>query len=124
MATITPKTLVQGVLLAASAPATPGLYAVPALKSATIRHMRMVNTDVSARTVTIHLVASGGTAEAKNKVLGPVSLDPDEALIDDSIIVLEAWCPMKMSRSSYFISAFASIANVISFRADGAEVTP
>ena len=115
MATITPKTLVQGVLLAASAPATPGLYAVPALKSATIRHMRMVNTDVSARTVTIHLVASGGTAEAKNKVLGPVSLDPDEALIDDSIIVLEA---------GDFISAFASIANVISFRADGAEVTP
>lgn len=115
MATITPKTLVQGVLLAAAAPATPGLYAVPALKSATIRHMRVVNTDSAIRTVTVHLVASGGTPEAKNKILGPVALDPNETLIDDSILVLEA---------GDFISAFASVANVIAFRADGFEVTP
>lgn len=113
--TITPKVLVQGTLLAAAAPASPGLYS-PALGStATIRHMRFVNTDTSARTVTVHLVASGDTVGAKNRVLGPVTLDPDETLIDDTSVI--------ELMTGDFISAFSDVGSVVACRVDGFEVT-
>jgi hypothetical protein len=115
MATITPKTLVQGMLLAASAPGTPGAYAPGVGITATIRHMRYVNTDSVARTITVHIVASGGSVSAANRILGPVSLDPGDALIDDSIIEM---------MTGDFISPFASVAGVVAFRADGFEVSP
>lgn len=119
MATITPKTLVQGMLLAASAPGAPGAYAPGVGVTATIRHMRLVNTDSVARDVTVHIVASGGSPSAQNRVLGPISLgaagSPTAVLADDSIYEL---------MQGDFISPFASAAGVVSFRADGFEVSP
>jgi hypothetical protein len=111
---ITPKTLVQGMLLAASAPASPGAYSPAVLTTATVRHMRFVNTDTVARIVTVHCVASGDVVGAKNRILGPVSLDPDQTLIDDSIVEM---------MTGDFLSPFASAAGVVAFRADGFEVT-
>ncbi len=119
MATLTPKVLVQGVLLANAAPASPGVYAVPVGASTTVRHMRFTNTDSSARTITLHIVANGDVAAAKNKVFGPITLEAagstNSVVIDDSIIEMEA---------GDYLAPFADVATVVAFRADGAEITP
>lgn len=119
MATITPLPLSQGVLLTASAPASPGIYSPGVGKSATARTITFCNTDSAARTITLHIVASGDVPGAKNRVYGPVTLDAvggsRQTLRDDSIYELLA---------GDYISPFADVAGVVSCRVDGFEVGP
>lgn len=111
MATVTPKTLVEGILLTGSA-AT--LYTTPASTTAVIRSITITNTDSSARTVTLYMIASGDTAAAKNTVLPATSLAAGEVLVMDEIHVM---------MTGDFIQGFASVTNVVSIRVDGSEVT-
>lgn len=65
MASRLPKQLVAGVQLGASAAS---YYGVPANTSTTISAFTLNNTTATPRTVTIHVVASGGTASAANQI--------------------------------------------------------
>jgi hypothetical protein len=111
MATVTPKPLVQGTLLTNSL-AT--YYTVPGSTTATITGITLCNTDSAARTVTLHLVASGGSADDGNTLLDAISLNAGETIIDDTRRAMNA---------GDFIRAVASVTNVVSIRVDGAEIT-
>jgi hypothetical protein len=111
MATVTPKPLVQGTLLTNSLTT---YYTVPGATTATIRAITLCNNDSVARTVTMHLVASGSSADAANQILKAVPLDPGETLIDDSV---------RAMNTGDFIRAMASQTNVVALRVDGAEIT-
>ena len=111
MATVTPKTLVQGILLTGSL-AT--LYTVPGATTAVVRSITLCDTDASVRTVTLHLIASGDTAADKNQILDAFSLGAGETVILDSLFVL---------MTGDFIQAMASVTAVVSIRVDGSEVT-
>ena len=111
MATVTPKPLVQGTLLTNSL-AT--YYTVPGSTTATIRAITLCNDHSSVVTVTLHLVASGGSASAQNQILKAVSIEAGFTLIDDSTRAMNA---------GDFIRAVASVTNVVALRVDGAEIT-
>lgn len=119
MATITPMPLVQNTFLPNAAPVSPGQYVVGAGKSATIRHIRAVNTDSADRIVTVQIVTSGGAPGAQYRVIGPITLKPagqnESVLVDDSIYELLA---------GDFISGDADVADKVTFRVDGFEVSP
>jgi len=108
--TVTPKPLVQGILLTGSA-AT--LYTVPASTTAVIRSLTFCNNDTVARTITLYLVASGDTPADKNTVLREISIASKETLIDDTLRVL---------LTGDKVSAFADVTGKVSFRTDGSEV--
>lgn len=114
MATITPKPLVKGILLPATAAVAPGQYQVGAATTATIRSITFCNTDTVDRTFTLHLVASGDTPGAGNMVHPAITIKPNQTIVDDSIRELS---------TGDFISAFADIANKVSMRVDGSELT-
>lgn len=111
MATVTPKALVEGILLTGTA-AT--LYTAPASTTAVIRSITLCNTDSVARTVTLYLIASGGSLGALNTVLSAFSVAAGETVILDSLFVL---------LTGDFLQALASTTNVVSIRVDGSEVT-
>ena|SRR5215831_12260029 len=115
MSTVSPKVLVDGILLSNSAPGSPGLYRVPAsgVDATTIRSIRICNTDSVTRTVTVYLVKSGDSEAAKNTIIPTVSVGAGGYLADDSIHLLGV---------GDYISAIASAASVVSFRASGAEI--
>lgn len=116
MPTVTPKALVEGTLLAAIAPGMPGLYRVPlsGVIAATLRSIRLCNTSASSTiTATVYLVASGDSEGAKSIIIPETTLGAKSFLPDDSIHVLGP---------GDYISAVASLAGVVSFRASGAEI--
>jgi hypothetical protein len=108
--TVTPKPLVEGVLLAAT---TATLYTVPALTTAVMRSFTLCNTDSVARTVTVYLVAFGDSPADKNTIYKEIPIAAKETLEDDTL---------RAMLTGDFISAFADVANKVSFRADGSEV--
>lgn len=71
---VTPRKIIQGTQLPSAAAATPGLYACPANEKVLIKKLTFTNDDASTRTVTIHLVASGGTASASNLLTKAASI--------------------------------------------------
>lgn len=84
----TPKKLVQGTMLTTSA-AT--LYTCPANTRAGITRFSATETSGAARTITVHIVASGGTASATNKVTNVRTLDANESAdINEAKHILEA----------------------------------
>jgi len=111
MATVTPKPLAQGVLLAASAGT---IYTTPASTTATVRSMTFCNTDTVSRTITVYLVPSGGAIGDASTILKTLSILANETIIDDTLRVLA---------TGDFISALSDAANKVSMRVDGAEVT-
>jgi hypothetical protein len=116
MADVTPKALVQGILLDDTAPGAPGLYQAPAATTAIIRSMTFCNTDSEERTITVYLVASGGSEGDANTILKAVPIKAGETLEDggpDALRVLE---------TGDFISAIADAADTVSMRVDGSEV--
>ena len=113
MATLTPKCLVQGTLLTTSA-ATP-LYTVPGATTRTVRSLTICNTGGTARTVTVHLVASGGSPSAANMVLNAVPLAAGETLFP---VGPDLW----QLQAGDAIHASADSAAQVSLRADGAEL--
>lgn len=108
--TVTPKPLVQGVLLGNSATT---VYTVPASTTAVIRSFTLCNVDTVAHTVTIYFVASGDTPADKSTIFKDISISAKQTLEDDSLRAL---------LTGDFISAFADVASKVSFRVDGSEV--
>src|SRR5262245_38927218 len=120
--TVRPIVLVQGTLLPNAAPADPGQYKVGAQDgttfqglTATLRTITCCNTDPAAHTVTVHLVASGGSPGAANTIFKAVPIAGGETLD-----VTMSTVPRVLATGD-FISAFADAASVVAFRADGDE---
>lgn len=113
MATVTPKSLLDGMLLSNSS-AT--IYT--ATTTVTIRAITFCNTDGSQRLVTAHIVQVGGTATAAKRILDQVPLASRDTIIlpgtEPGVYVLE---------TGDFIAAHADAASVVSVRIDGAEVS-
>lgn len=110
--TVKAKNIIPGTMLTASV-AT--LYTVPASTKALIQKMSCVNTDTVARTVTIHLVASGETATPTNMIVKalPIAAGYTADISDASAHLLEA---------GGSIQALASTASVVSIRVSGVEI--
>ena len=58
------------------------IYTVPDNTTAIIEAITATNTDASARTIDLHLVASGDSADSTNKIIDAksISMNTDEAL--------------------------------------------
>jgi hypothetical protein len=74
--TLTVKRLVPGSTLT-NALAT--YYTCPASTQATIKKVTFVNNDTSPRTVTLHFVPSGGSADATNLIVKEATMFPSES---------------------------------------------
>lgn len=110
---ITGKRMVAGSQITAAATT---FYTVGASTRAQIQAMTITNRNAAARTVTIHLVPSGGTATDSNIILAAKSLNQDE-----SYKVIEAigqWL-----EAGGTIQALASAATSVNLVASGIEVT-
>lgn len=112
MTTQTVKRLVEGSLLTASAAI---YYTAPANTKTVIRQLAVTNTDTVARTVTIHLVVSAGSASAANRIASARNLAPGETWPCAAAIgqVLEAGGTLQ---------ALASTTSVVALVASGTEV--
>ena len=111
--TVIVKTLVAPVQLS-SAQTTQ--YTTPAATRCIIDKATATNTDTVARTFSVNLVQSGGSAGAANLVLDNKSLQPDETYL----------CPELVGQvldPGAFVSTIASAASAITFRVSGREVS-
>jgi hypothetical protein len=109
------RKLVQGTQLPAAAAATPGLYACPANEKVMLRKATFTNDDTSTRLLTIHLVASGGTAAASNLVTKSISIPAGgtyEAFEIEGHIL----------ETGDFITAFSDVANKVTCHVSGASL--
>jgi len=109
----TPKLLVDGTLLTASLVT---LYTTPVNTTAKIFEILLHNTSLTTTAgVTLHLVANGDTAAAKNRITGEggFKLIPDET----RLMGLEQRMP-----AGYFIQAKSDVTDLISIRVSGDEV--
>ena len=89
---------------------------MPAATKAIIDKFTATNNDASPRTVTVNLVASGGSPGASNRITSALSI-PAGASVDLPEMknhVLE---------TGAFISVVASVATMVVIRASGREVT-
>jgi len=110
----TPKDMTPGSALTAVA-AT--YYTAPSgatdLK-AIVKEIILCNTDTVARTATIYVVPSGGSAAAANTIVNSLTVLPNETRI---------FGLSKVMSPGGFIQALASSAGVISMAVSGIEVT-
>lgn len=115
MATFTPVAIFEGVMLPNAAAVSPGLFASPANTRTKITAFNVVNTDTVARVLSVHIVASGGTATATNLVAKTEPIGPGAAYPVYQAIgqVLEA---------GDFITAFGDASGVLAARASGLKV--
>lgn len=106
------KNLVPSTILGASVGT---LYTVPAVTRAVIQKATATNLDTVARTITVHLVPSGGSASDTNAILKayPVPAAFTLDLPDLGSHVLEPGST---------IQALASVASMCSLRVSGVEV--
>ena len=100
-------------LIAASATA---YYTVATDTRTRIDAMTLTNTDTSTRTVSVYLVASGGSPGASNIILSNTSIAPSATLR-----VKEAFGQVLHSGGKIY--AAASVASVVNIYASGVEVT-
>ena len=108
---VTPKVLVQGVLLQD----TPTLlYTVPADTSAVMRAITAANLDSGTHQLTVYLVPAGGSADPETTILPAIAITTAQTVIDDDVHVLE---------EGDMIWAKADVADVIALRVDGSLVT-
>lgn len=112
MSALTPKNIIAGTQLTASA-AT--YYAVPANTRCIVQKMTFANTTGTARTVTVYLIPSGGTASASNTVVTTHTVPANSEWICDPVQghTLEAGA---------FIQALADGAAAVTIYASGLEV--
>lgn len=111
MATITPKPLVEGTLLANVAGT---LYTVPPATTAVVRSITLCNTDSVDHTVTVHLLPPAGAVGAANMVFNDLPIKAKQTIEEDLVRVLLA---------NAAIVGFADVASKVSIRVDGSEVT-
>lgn len=84
--------------------------------SARIDSFTLTNTDSSARTVDVHIIAPAGSASAANKIIDAKSISAHETYTCPEMIG-------KLIPSGYFIQALASTATVVTIDANGIEMT-
>jgi len=109
---VTPKRLVAGSQIAAAATT----YYTAVNCRARIDAMAITNTTAGAITVTIHLIASGGTAGVTNCILSAKSIPAGETYIVPGAI--GQWLEV-----GGFIQALASAATSVTLIASGVEYT-
>lgn len=109
-----PKRLVDGSQLTASA-AT--YYTTPANTLSTIAAMSVTNTTATARTVTVYLVPSGGSAGVTNCVCSARTVAPGETFNVPGAIG-------QTLAAGGFISALADSATALTLVASGYETNP
>lgn len=111
--TVTAKALINAKYAASSLTTE---YTTPALTKTIIDKFTATNTDSSSRTVSVHLVPSGGAADATNRVTSLLAID-----IDESVELPEL--KNHILNAGDFISVVASVASKVVIRASGREVT-
>jgi len=112
--TITLKNLVPGTSQLTASAAT--YYTAPNGTGAKINNASAMNTDSSARTFTVHIVPSGGTASNSNMVINAKALQPGETYN----------CPELVGKNIMTggtIQALASVTTTVSFQVSGIEQT-
>ena len=110
---VTPKVLVQPVLLAV---ATTTQYTVPAGTRCIIDKATVVNTTATTRTFSVYLVPSGGSVAASNYVVESRAVVSDETYL----------CPELVGQvlpPGDSIATEASAATALALRISGREVT-
>lgn len=111
MATYVTKELKAVTGLTASA-AT--LYTVPASTTTTVKTILLSNYTSTDRSVTLHLVPSGGSAAAGNKILGEVTVTANTTTTIDTAIVMP---------TGAFLSGLASATTSINVHISGVEIS-
>jgi ATP-dependent protease ClpP protease subunit len=111
MATYTTKELKAVTGLTATA-AT--LYTVPASTTTTVKTILLSNYTSTDRSVTLHLVPSGGSAAAGNKILGEVTVTANTTTTIDTAIVMP---------TGAFLSGLASATTSINVHISGVEIS-
>lgn len=107
---VTVKELIPGTLLTASLVT---LYTAPANTTARANEILLCNTDTVARTVTVHIIPSGGSASAANTIFKAITVDASET----RTLGLDQVFP-----AGSFVQASADSASVVSIRLSGVEV--
>jgi len=83
---------------------------------ARIDEFTLTNTDTAAQTVTVYLIASGGSASASNTIISAKSIQPGECYIASEMVG-------KSMPSGSFIQALCSTASKVVIEASGIEVS-
>jgi hypothetical protein len=109
MTIYTPKKMGQAQLTAAEVTQ----YTVPGGVSAIVKSIILTNVTGGALTFTISIVPSGGTAGVTNRIVELADIDPYAVVTLDDVNQVLA--------TGDFISAKASVAASINFRASGVE---
>jgi hypothetical protein len=107
MATVTPKLFVTGSQLTTSA----AVYYTASNVKAIVVKATAYNADVSAQTITVHIVASGGSASASNRIIEAKTIQPSGTV---TLSELEGHVIPKGSGIYMLASAATSIAPTIS----------
>ena len=90
-------------------------YTVPATtRQAIVKEIEFCNTDTVARTVTLHIIPSGGTAAVANEIYSAITIQAGETKNFSRSTVMVA---------GGFIQAVASSAAVVSMSISGVEYT-
>ena len=84
--------------------------------TARVDNFTLTNTDSSARTVDVHIVAPAGSASAANNIIDAKSIAAHETYTCPEMIG-------KLIPSGYFIQALASTATVVTIDANGIEIS-
>lgn len=109
MAVYTPKKLYTG--QPATSAAT--IYTAPASTTTIIKNILICNTTASSATVTLNLVASGGSAAANNRILSTYSVNANDTVAIDLSGILA---------TGDFISAVQGTSSAITLHITGVEV--
>jgi len=113
MSVITPKRLITPAQLTTGAVV---YYTTPVNTKTTIKKLTLTNSTVNARTVTLHLVPSGGTADATNVLLSVLNI-----AAHTTIDVTEASGHTLETGST--IQALADAATAVTIQGSGFEVS-
>lgn len=109
MAVYTPKKIYTG--QPSTSPAT--IYTAPASTTTIIKNILICNTTASAATVTLNLVASGGSAGVNNRILSTYTVTPNDTVAIDLSAVLS---------TGDFISAVQGTSSALTLHITGVEV--
>lgn len=90
------------------------LYTVPASTTTTVKTILLSNYTSTDRSVTLHLVPSGGSAAAGNKILGEVTVTANTTTTIDTAIVMP---------TGAFLSGLASATTSINVHISGVEIS-
>lgn len=108
MAQITARNLGAGTLTAAAA----AYVTAAAATTVIIKNVTFTNTDVAARTITVHRVPSGGSATTGNRIISAYSLSAGQAYVAPE-------CANLVLDPGETLQALASSAGVVNIAASG-----